>query len=135
LGHLLSLGRLPELGQLDAVLRQFSRQSVALNRFEPCRSCEEGATGQSSPRAQDHTPHSSQRAGNQNKAGGPAEAFYSGDLREFILAYDVVRQSSSPDGRAAGAVIAPILVLRSPTCLQNARRWLHIRSAVYSKSN
>ena len=27
----------------------------------------------------------------------PAEAFYSGDLREFILAYDVVRQSSSPD--------------------------------------
>ena len=27
----------------------------------------------------------------------PAEAFYSGDLREFILPYDVVRQSSSPD--------------------------------------
>src|SRR6188768_515281 len=27
----------------------------------------------------------------------PAEAFYSGDLREFILAYDAVRQSSSPD--------------------------------------
>lgn len=27
----------------------------------------------------------------------PAEAFYSGDLREFILAYDVVRESSSPD--------------------------------------
>jgi len=27
----------------------------------------------------------------------PSEAFYSGDLREFILAYDVVRQSSSPD--------------------------------------
>jgi hypothetical protein len=27
----------------------------------------------------------------------PAEAFYSGDLREFILPYDVVRESSSPD--------------------------------------
>jgi Family of unknown function (DUF5996) len=27
----------------------------------------------------------------------PSEAFYSGDLREFVLAYDVVRQSSSPD--------------------------------------
>ena len=27
----------------------------------------------------------------------PAEAFYSGDLREFILSYDVVRQSGSPD--------------------------------------
>jgi hypothetical protein len=27
----------------------------------------------------------------------PAEAFYSSDLQEFILAYDVVRESSSPD--------------------------------------
>ena len=27
----------------------------------------------------------------------PAEAFYSQDLREFILPYDVVRQSSDPD--------------------------------------
>jgi Family of unknown function (DUF5996) len=28
----------------------------------------------------------------------PREAFYSTDLKEFILAYDVVRQSDSPDG-------------------------------------
>ncbi len=28
---------------------------------------------------------------------GPADAFYSPDVREFILPYDVVRQSSSPD--------------------------------------
>lgn len=27
----------------------------------------------------------------------PGEAFYSPDLREFILAYDVVRQAASPD--------------------------------------
>ena len=27
----------------------------------------------------------------------PSEAFYSADLREFILSYDVVRQSASPD--------------------------------------
>src|SRR4030095_15216619 len=27
----------------------------------------------------------------------PAEAFYSTDLREFILPYDTVRQSESPD--------------------------------------
>lgn len=30
-------------------------------------------------------------------AVGPADAFYSTDLKEFILAYDVVRQSPSPD--------------------------------------
>jgi hypothetical protein len=28
----------------------------------------------------------------------PSEAFYSSDLREFILPYDVVRQAESPDG-------------------------------------
>jgi hypothetical protein len=28
---------------------------------------------------------------------GPGEAFYSADFREFILPYDVVRQSASPD--------------------------------------
>jgi hypothetical protein len=36
-------------------------------------------------------------AGFSGAAVKPAEAFYSTDLREFILAYDVVRQSESPD--------------------------------------
>jgi hypothetical protein len=36
-------------------------------------------------------------AGFSGTAVKPAEAFYSTDLREFILAYDVVRQSESPD--------------------------------------
>ena len=36
-------------------------------------------------------------AGFSGAAVKPAEAFYSTDLREFILAYEVVRQSESPD--------------------------------------
>jgi hypothetical protein len=32
-----------------------------------------------------------------SKAVIPGEAFYSADFREFILPYDVVRQSASPD--------------------------------------
>jgi hypothetical protein len=36
-------------------------------------------------------------AGFAGTAVQPGEAFYSNDLREFILAYDVVRQSKSPD--------------------------------------
>lgn len=36
-------------------------------------------------------------AGFAGAAVKPEEAFYSSDLREFILAYDVVRQSKSPD--------------------------------------
>jgi hypothetical protein len=37
-------------------------------------------------------------AGFPEAAVKPGEAFYSVDLREFILPYDVVRQSKSPDG-------------------------------------
>ncbi|HJR60372.1 MAG TPA: DUF5996 family protein [Vicinamibacterales bacterium] len=36
-------------------------------------------------------------AGFADAAIKPAEAFYSTDLREFVLPYDVVRQSASPD--------------------------------------
>jgi hypothetical protein len=36
-------------------------------------------------------------AGFASAPAGPAGAFYSADLREFILPYDVVRQSDSPD--------------------------------------
>src|SRR4029453_267169 len=36
-------------------------------------------------------------AGFSTTAVKPARAFYSPDLREFILPYDVVRQSESPD--------------------------------------
>lgn len=37
-------------------------------------------------------------AGFSKASVGPDAAFYSTDLREFILAYDIVRQSKSPDG-------------------------------------
>ena len=63
------------------------------------------------------------RPGSPTAPVQPADAFYSTDLREFILPYDAVRQSASPDDTLLEFLQTRTRRRRELAAVGSGRRW------------